>query len=141
MHVKLLVVASLAALAAMAALSCMREPQATPTPQGASAGQSTATALPATTPTPDLVIAAAFLLVLQTPAEEEVVVVQPTVEVRGKTVLDAVVTINGEVVPVDASGEFSANVELEPGPNTVTVVANDFQGNEQARVLTVIYVP
>ena len=66
---------------------------------------------------------------------------QPSVEVSGKTVLDAVVTINGNVVPVETSGEFSTNVDLESGPNTITIVANDFQGNEQARVLTVIYVP
>lgn len=135
MALRFLVIASLLFLAAF---GCARE-QASPTatPQGAAP-----TAVPATTPTPQSrVIVASLLLQVTTPVEEEVTVMQPSVEVRGKTVLDAVVTINGEVIPVDASGEFSADVELEPGPNTVTIVASDFQGNEQARVLTVIYVP
>ena len=141
MTVRFLVV--LVPLLLAGALGCVREstpPTATqPAPSGQ---QGSPTTVPASTPTPQSrVIAVGLLLELQSPPEEEVVVMQPTVEVRGKTVLDAVVTINGEVVPVDASGEFSANVELESGPNTITVVANDFQGNEQARVLTVIYVP
>lgn len=135
MALRFLVIAS---LLFAAAFGCAREEQTPPTatPQGAAP-----TAVPTTTPTPQSRVIVASLLQVTTPVEEEATVMQPSVEVRGKTVLDAVVTVNGEVIPVDASGEFSADVELEPGPNTVTIVASDFQGNEQARVLTVIYVP
>lgn len=137
MALRFLVIAS---LLLVATLGCAREEQSSPTATPRGAAQPTA--MPATTATPQSrVILANLLLQVTTPVEEEVTVMQPSVEVRGKTVLDAVVTINGEVIPVDASGEFSADVELEPGPNTVTIVASDFQGNEQARVLTVIYVP
>ncbi len=139
MAMRFLVIASLLVVA----LGCTPAEQTsyTVTPQDA-AQTAAATAVPASTATPQSRVAVASLLLqITAPVEEEVTVMQPSVEVRGKTVLDAVVTINGEVIPVDASGEFSADVELEPGPNTVTIVASDFQGNEQARMLTVIYVP
>ena len=134
----------LAILLLAVAAGCVQESQ-TPSPAtrptAPAAQEDTRTTVPALTPTPQSrVIVATLLLEVQTPGKEEVVM-QPSVEVSGKTVLDAVVTINGNVVPVETSGEFSTNVDLESGPNTITIVANDFQGNEQARVLTVIYVP
>lgn len=142
----LIVATSLSLLVALGCASGSRggaAPEAgarTPIASGATATATTPSKA-ATTATPETTLArTSFHLNVVSPAEEMVVMV-PSVEIRGNTVLEAVVTINGKAMPVDASGGFSANLELEPGPNTITVVASDFQGNEQARILTVIYVP
>lgn len=76
-----------------------------------------------------------------TEPQDEITVNTPTVQVEGMTTADAVVSINGSLVAVDASGKFSTTVILEEGPNSIEVVASDSQGNENSQVLTVIYAP
>jgi len=61
------------------------------------------------------------------------------VEVRGRTAPDAVVSINGQPVEVDGSGNFSGMVSLENGPNSIEVIASDFRGNQQSRVISLVY--
>ena len=80
-----------------------------------------------------------FLEVLE-PANESVVR-NPSVKVVGRTVADAVVSANGQPVEVDALGNFSIIMKLEEGPNGIEIIANDFQGHQQARVLSVIFTP
>ncbi len=75
-----------------------------------------------------------------TEPQDEITVNTSTIEVKGVTTADAVVTINGSLVDVDESGKFSTTVSLEEGPNSIEVVASDSQGNEANQVLTVIYV-
>jgi uncharacterized protein YfaP (DUF2135 family) len=60
--------------------------------------------------------------------------------VKGQTESDAVVSVDGVTVEVDAEGKFSTTVALEEGPNPIEVYASDFEGNEGSVFLTVIYV-
>lgn len=100
-------------------------PAASPTPIGI------ATAAPKEAP-------ATFFLEVVTP-KDEVVVQESSVQVRGRTVPDAVVSVDGQPVEVDSSGNFSATVTLENGPNSIEVIASDFRGNQQSIVLSLIY--
>src|SRR5437867_4000312 len=54
---------------------------------------------------------------------------QATVTVSGITEVGATMTVNGDPVPVNPNGSFSTVVSLAEGPNTITVVATDPQGN------------
>jgi hypothetical protein len=72
------------------------------------------------------------------PQDESVVHVSEIV-VSGITRSDAVVSINDAVVEVDEDGKFSATVTLEEGPNSIEVIASDYEGNEESQVLTLIY--
>ena len=109
----------------------------TGTPLATSTPQATATPAPpgaTAEPTPGL------LLRVLAPANESVVRAA-SIEVRGKSAVDAVVSVDGQVAELDAEGNFIVTVILEPGPNTIDIVASDFQGQQQAAVLTVIYNP
>ena len=72
------------------------------------------------------------------PADESVVSA-PTVAVKGATRPDAVVSINGALAPVDADGNFSLEVRLQPGPNRIEVLASTFDGQGRSQVVNVIY--
>ena len=84
------------------------------------------------------VTAVAFFLEIAAPKDESVVR-ESTLTVQGQTARDAVVSVNGLQVEVDASGNFSVTVALDPGPNPIEVIASDFSGNQQSRVISVIY--
>jgi len=78
-------------------------------------------------------------LVVTTPQDESTVYTFET-EVAGVTEPDAVVSVNGILVEVDATGNFSTLVGLDEGPNLIEVVASDYEGNQASEILTVIYV-
>jgi len=71
----------------------------------------------------------------------ESVVQGSTVVVKGQTAPDAVVSVNGVVVPVAADGSFQAELALKAGPNQIEVVASDISGDEVSIVLAVVSVP
>jgi hypothetical protein len=48
-----------------------------------------------------------------------------------------VVSINGELVEVDANGNFSLQVGLEVGPNVFDIISTDLDGNEVTEELVV----
>lgn len=75
------------------------------------------------------------------PVETEVFVSEPTIEIVGRTRVDAVVTVNDTLVEPDIEGRFSLNVELEIGPNIFEVVSSVASGEQQDQVLVVIYLP
>ncbi len=72
---------------------------------------------------------------------EESVVRGDSVVARGRTSPDALVSINGVIVPVDVDGAFEAMLALDPGPNLIEVVASDLDGNETSQVLAVVSLP
>ena len=74
------------------------------------------------------------------PAAEAVVNV-PEVEVVGEAKPETVITLNDEIVVVDASGTFSVTLPLEEGLNVIEVVASDPQGHETTLELEVTYDP
>ncbi len=87
-----------------------------------------------------VVYATALPLTVTEPLNESVVTSQPLM-VRGVTNTDAVVSVNGKIVSVDASGSFNESVTLDVGPNFIEVLASDFDGNSATVTITVIYSP
>ena len=81
-----------------------------------------------------------FILVITQP-ENQSIVSEPTVPVRGRTAPDAVVTVNGVGVGVDQVGVFSTSVVLDGGPNVIEVVATSRLGEQLSAVIAVIYRP
>jgi hypothetical protein len=81
-----------------------------------------------------------FFLHIDEPLDESIVDTN-LVQVSGSTTPDATVTVNSEVVVVDEHGQFIAMMELEEGPNAIEIVAMDNQGNQDYRILTIIYLP
>ena len=77
-------------------------------------------------------------LTVTSPQDESIVNTFETV-VTGITAPDAVVSVNGMLVDVDADGEFSTTVSLEEGPNSIEVIASDYESHEASQILTVIY--
>lgn len=82
-------------------------------------------------------------LQLVTPAqaktEDSMLVVRASsVEISGRTVSDATVTIDGTQTAVDANGFFSHPVSLVKGVNAVLVQATNAKGKTTAEVLSVV---
>ena len=82
----------------------------------------------------------ALFLKLTSP-EDEATVDESFLTVIGETTPDAVVSINGRSVEVDADGGFSADIDLVEGINFIEIVASDFDGNSAEAVRTLIYSP
>jgi len=81
---------------------------------------------------------AGLSLKVTSPQDESTVYTFET-EVAGVTAPDAVVSVNGMLVDVDADGKFSTTVSLEEGPNSIEVIASDYEGHEASKILTIIY--
>ncbi|MDD5313076.1 MAG: hypothetical protein PHO26_08595 [Dehalococcoidia bacterium] len=73
------------------------------------------------------------------PLDESVVRVSP-VTVSGSTAAGSEVTINGLSVSLEDT-HFSAQVELEEGPNSIEIIARNSSGKQASKYLTVVYVP
>jgi hypothetical protein len=61
---------------------------------------------------------------------------QKTVEIKGQTETNAVLTINDHLVVLDHQGKFNYPVELNSGENLFTLIAGDQAGNHQETQLT-----
>lgn len=145
-HVILVVLAS-----GMLALACTSAtPTATPTstpnptPTATATPAPTATSIPTptatATATPEGALPSELFLEITEPADESVVS-QPTVTVRGLTTPDAIVSVGGQTVDVDAQGEFAVEITLEPGPNIIELVASNLEGIEESTLISLIYIP
>jgi hypothetical protein len=64
-----------------------------------------------------------------------------SVAVKGQTVPGAAVNVNDTAVVADASGNFSATINLDPGPNAIDVIASDDSGSEGEVLILVNAVP
>jgi hypothetical protein len=73
------------------------------------------------------------------PIDESVVRTSP-VTVSGNTSAGAEVTVNGLSVSLEG-GHFTAQVELEEGPNSIEVTARNSSGKQALKYLTVVYIP
>ena len=91
-------------------------------------------------PTPEAIDTELFLQLVN-PPETEVFVSESSIEVVGRTRVDAVVTVNDTLVEPNIDGRFSLNVDLEEGPNIIEVVASVASGEQEDLVLVVIYLP
>jgi hypothetical protein len=63
------------------------------------------------------------------------------VTVKGEAPPETVVTVNDDILVVEADGKFESDVALEEGPNVIEIVASDLEGNEVAFIVTVTYEP
>lgn len=72
---------------------------------------------------------------------DESVVRSDTVLLRGLTAPDAIVSVNGVIVEVQADGSFELTLVLEVGPNIVEIVASDLDGNSINYSLAIISIP
>lgn len=72
---------------------------------------------------------------------DEAVVSTPQVDVTGSAPAGTVVSINEQILIVDADLQFRTSVILEEGPNLIEIVASDENGHEVSALLTVIYEP
>lgn len=116
-------------------------PTATPTRPAAT---STSTSAPTPTPKPVPVSTTTrrFGLFLEIDGlSDENVVRGDNITAKGRTSPDAIVSINGVIVPVDAEGNFQVKLALDPGPNIIEVVASDPDGNEVNKVIAVVSLP
>ncbi len=75
------------------------------------------------------------------PQEEEIIIEEQTIDVVGRTRVDAVVTVNYTLTEPDSGGQFTSTVELEEGPNIIEVIASVASGEQEELILVVIYVP
>jgi len=115
-------------------------PEGSPAPASVPSAVATSAPGPSGVPaTPDVQRYGLFLEIEG--LSEESVVRGDTVVARGRTRPDAVLSINGVVVPVDGSGSFQVLLTLDPGPNIIEVVASDLEGNEETVVLAVVSLP
>lgn len=88
-------------------------------------------------PAPSATVAAVFLEISQ--PEDNSFVTTNTVQVKGRTLTVAVVSVQGNVVDVDSNGNFSATVALDEGPNMIEVIASDEAGNEVQNSIVVTF--
>ncbi|MCI0803709.1 MAG: hypothetical protein J4N96_04625 [Chloroflexi bacterium] len=72
---------------------------------------------------------------------DESVVRSDTVLLRGRTTPDAIVSVNGVIIPVQADGTFELTLALDPGPNLIEIVASDLDGNSVSSSLAIISIP
>ncbi|MGE5265057.1 MAG: hypothetical protein ACM3S0_16880 [Acidobacteriota bacterium] len=84
--------------------------------------------------------AAPLTLKVTSPLDESVVNAS-VITVTGQTTPGAVVSIDGDLVDVEASGKFQAQVTLEEGPNVLEITASDDKGSELNSVVRLIYEP
>ncbi len=77
-------------------------------------------------------------LVVLTPVDKAVVTI-PTLKVTGQTVPNADVAVNEVDTKSDAAGNFSTNLGLNEGDNSIIVDAFDADGNTSEQELTVTY--
>jgi hypothetical protein len=80
-----------------------------------------------------------FLKILE--PDDESIVDANIITIWGRTLADAVVTVNEELVDVDSNGEFSLEVTLDEGPNVFDIVALDEDDNEVMVQLIVSFLP
>ena len=126
------------------AASPAANPAATPVPIPTAAASPTDSPVPTAalepSPTPVATEAELFLQLVN-PEELEVITEKSSIEIVGRTRVDAVVTVNDTFVEPDSDGLFSSVVELEEGPNIIEVIASITSGRQTDLVLVVTYIP
>jgi Glucodextranase, domain B len=107
-----------------------------PSPVDGLSGADAATVVPAQ----DEALRPALFLRIVDPLEDDVEVSLATtaLPISGLTLSDAVVSVDGDLVDVDAEGGFAALAQLDEGANEIEIVASDGDGNQVATTLYVV---
>ncbi|MDA0677561.1 MAG: hypothetical protein O2788_06095 [Chloroflexi bacterium] len=119
------------------------EPTPTPEPTATVAPTPTATVTPSWSPTsiPTTNVKTYTLSLEIEGLTDESIVYGTSITVRGLTSPDAIVSINGVIVPIDEFGQFNVPLILTLGPNVVEVVASDLGGNQVSSVIAIVSLP
>ncbi|MBT4072586.1 MAG: hypothetical protein HOE75_02760 [Chloroflexi bacterium] len=72
---------------------------------------------------------------------ENTVVRGDAIVASGITSPDAVLSINGVIIPINDDGSFEVTLALTEGPNLLEVVSSDLSGNQESRALWVVALP
>lgn len=80
-----------------------------------------------------------LFLTLDSPSSLALVVKEPSLVVRGKTRMDALLTVGSDAVEPNLDGVFSHTITLEPGHNIVEILASTSTGEQKSLILAVIY--
>jgi hypothetical protein len=73
-----------------------------------------------------------------TPKDNETVFNQ-NLSIKGSTDKETVIQVNDTPVVVDALGNFETEINLKEGENKIKITANDIAGNQEEKIITVIY--
>ena len=117
------------------------EPTATVRPTATTVptpGPTSTPAPPTATPFP---LGGEFFLNLIEPGELDVFAENSSLLIAGQTRVDAVVTVNDDIVSPDADGMFEHTVSLEEGINIIEVVGSVSSDEQKSYVITVVYLP
>ena len=80
-----------------------------------------------------------FFLTITQPREQDRTVTTDTVRLWGRTAPDATLTVNGIAIPLDQHGIFSTTITLNPGGNSINVIATSSTGDILQETLEIIY--
>lgn len=89
-----------------------------------------------TTPTTETPAAKNFFLTISSPANNATQS-SKYLTVKGKTAANAEIFVNDKEGKANANGDFSINITLDEGENTIVVISNDASGNYLEKELTV----
>ncbi len=76
-------------------------------------------------------------LTIYTP-ENNLLIEEKTIEVRGETDIEAEIRINGELVLADREGNFSATINLRNGLNTITISSKKKYSKENIEIRQIL---
>ena len=96
--------------------------------------------IPLMPPAGSVVPIADFSLVLVEPNSLDIVVKETPIIVRGRTRIDALVTVNEYVVEPDIKGWFEQKIDLKSGLNVIEIVASVASGEQKSIVLGAGYI-
>lgn len=80
-----------------------------------------------------------FFLTITQPREQDRTVTTDTVRLWGRTAPDAILTVNGIAIPLDQHGIFSTTITLNPGGNSINVIATSSTEDVLQETLEIIY--
>lgn len=80
-----------------------------------------------------------FFLTITQPREQDRTVTTDTVRLWGRTAPDATLTVNGIAIPLDQHGIFSTTITLNPGGNSINVIATSSTDDVLQETLEIIY--
>src|SRR5258706_8104495 len=116
----------------------VNQPQTTATVAPPAVGQASSTAASQPTQTSEAVVAQPLYLQILSPQDGDTVNTSQ-VDVTGSAPAGETVSVNDDIIIVDASQQFKSTVTLDEGPNLIEIIASDDSGNETSLELTVTY--
>lgn len=73
--------------------------------------------------------------------EDDAVVQDSLILIKGEANPGTVLSINDEIVLVDTTRKFIVPIQLEEGLNILEIIASDEQGNQESQYLSITYEP